>query len=106
MFKSLTAGNFNFEIEQCYVLQLKALMHVFLLLKRSNNSSGFTLPHALLKMAILLHKIAMVCNLMFMAVGDTVSCNQNLHSICLEHFLEDGRNYKELRAFGIPYIFL
>ena len=48
----------------------------------------------------------MVCNLMSMAVGDTVSCNQNLHSICLEHFLEDGRNYKELRAFGIPYIFL
>ena len=56
------------EIEQSYVPLLKALMCGINAVEAQGCGCMFTFCHAYLKMGVLLHKMAIVCNQKFMAV--------------------------------------
>ena len=56
------------EVEQSYIPLLKALMCGIDAIEAQGCGCMFTLCHAYLKMGVLLHKMAIVCNQKFMAV--------------------------------------
>ena len=56
------------EVEQSYIPHLKALMCGINAVEAQGCGCMFTFCHAYLKMGVLLHKMAMVCNQKFMAV--------------------------------------
>ena len=57
------------EVEQSYIPLLKALMCCINAVEAQGFGCMFTFRHAYLKMGVLLHKMAIVCNQTFMAVG-------------------------------------
>ena len=57
------------EVEQSYIPLLKALMCGINAVGAQGSGCMFTLCHAPLKMAALLHKMAIACSLMSMAVA-------------------------------------
>merc|ERR1712051_421261 len=59
------------EVEQSYISLLKALMCVIDAVEAQGCGCMFTFCHAYLKMGVLLHKMAIVCNQMSLAVGKT-----------------------------------
>ena len=59
------------EVEQSYIPLLKALMCGINAVGAQGCGCMFTFCHAYLKMGVLLHKMAIVCNQTFMAVGTT-----------------------------------
>ena len=56
------------EVEQSYIPLLKALMCGIDAVEAQGCGCMFTFCHAYLKMGVLLHKMAIVCNQKFMAV--------------------------------------
>ena len=56
------------EVEQSYITHLKALMCGINAAGAQRCGCMFTFCHAYLKMGVLLHKMAIVCNQKFMAV--------------------------------------
>ena len=60
------------EVEQSYIPLLKALMCGINAVGAQGCGCMFTFCHAYLKMGVLLHKMAIVCNQKFMAVGPMV----------------------------------
>ena len=68
------------EVEQSYIPLLKALMCGINAAGAQRCGCMFTFCHAYLKMGVLLHKMAIVCNQKFMAVP-TVPCKKTRHEI-------------------------
>ena len=56
------------ELEQIYIPLLKALMCGIIAVGAQGCGCMFTFCHAYLKMSVLLHKMAIVCNLTLLAV--------------------------------------
>ena len=56
------------EVEQSYIPHLKALMCGIIAVGAQGCGCMFTFYHAYLKIGVLLHKMAIVCNQKFMAV--------------------------------------
>ena len=59
------------EVEQSYIPLMKALMCGINAVEAQGCGCMFTFCHAYLKMGVLLHKMAIVCNQKFMAVHET-----------------------------------